>query len=412
MPRLSLSKSVLFFIIIGCYATSLIAQLDSLPDGKVVFLRLDEVTNKYQIYKLNLDGTGLTQLTFEENVNEVPRWSPDGEKIAFVQSTYADQSQVMMMDADGGNVKGISTYWAYVEAPEWSPDGTMLVYLRLGGIYIADTSSINGSMEQLILPYGNNPQWSIDGTKILFNSGYLADSLGISQGNFFSIEIETEEIGQFTINAIDDEEYGHLSPDENNIIFTAGNYTQEVRIFLTDLSVSFIDTLTGSEIDLEPRWSNDGSKIVFMRKVGGYFTIFTMNPDGMDLVKLTDPPAGPHYGDLFPDLYIDTSTISIRSYPISDNPREFFLSQNYPNPFNLKTLIVYQIPVDEWVKLTIHNIAGNEVNRLVDNLKSKGEHSILWDGRNKNGNPIPSGIYFCRIQAGSLSATKKLLLIK
>ncbi len=86
---------------------------------------------------------------------------------------------------------------------------------------------------------------------------------------------------------------------------------------------------------------------------------------------------------------------------------ELFSSYNYPNPFNPSTDIKYSIPKDVNVKITVYNIAGEEVIILVNEYKSAGNYSVKFDGTN-----LASGIYFYRIKAGDFTDTKKMVLIK
>ena len=88
-------------------------------------------------------------------------------------------------------------------------------------------------------------------------------------------------------------------------------------------------------------------------------------------------------------------------------PKEYFLSQNYPNPFNPVTIINYQLPVHGRVSLKVYDMLGREIATLVDEVKSTGSYSVKW-----NAHGTASGVYFYRLQAGSFSTTKKLLLLK
>ena len=91
----------------------------------------------------------------------------------------------------------------------------------------------------------------------------------------------------------------------------------------------------------------------------------------------------------------------------SRRPVSFGLSQNFPNPFNPTTVITYNIPRPSHVRLVIYDILGREVETLVNGDKSTGRYQVTFDGSR-----LPSGVYFYRIQAGSHTATKKLMLIK
>jgi hypothetical protein len=93
-------------------------------------------------------------------------------------------------------------------------------------------------------------------------------------------------------------------------------------------------------------------------------------------------------------------------------PTDFQLSQNYPNPFNASTQITYSLPRTTHVNITVFNVAGQQVTTIVDDLKPAGNHAIVWEGYRDDGNPLSSGIYFYRIQAGNFLATKKMILLK
>jgi hypothetical protein len=87
--------------------------------------------------------------------------------------------------------------------------------------------------------------------------------------------------------------------------------------------------------------------------------------------------------------------------------------ENYPNPFNQQTTISYQLPVCGKVSLIIYDILGKEVRTLVNENKSAGYHSVVWDGKDNLGASVVSGVYFYQLQLdNNLSLTKKLLLIE
>ncbi len=93
-------------------------------------------------------------------------------------------------------------------------------------------------------------------------------------------------------------------------------------------------------------------------------------------------------------------------------PEDLQLLQNYPNPFNPQTLIAYTLPEDSYIKLTIYNVLGQKVKVLVDEYQSAGTKNVIWDGRNKNGERVTSGIYFYKLQAGNFVQTKKMSVVK
>ena len=93
-------------------------------------------------------------------------------------------------------------------------------------------------------------------------------------------------------------------------------------------------------------------------------------------------------------------------------PDQYRLDQNMPNPFNPSTAIGYQLPEAGQVRLAIYNLLGQEVRVLVNERRDAGSFSATWDGTDALGRRVASGIYLYRIQAGSFSATKRMLLLK
>jgi hypothetical protein len=95
-----------------------------------------------------------------------------------------------------------------------------------------------------------------------------------------------------------------------------------------------------------------------------------------------------------------------------EEPQPTSLIGNSPNPFNPSTRITYQLGQTDHVTLTVHNILGQRVKTLVDGFQNAGVQSAVWDGRNADGSSASSGVYFCRLEAGSIVHTQKILLAK
>ena len=95
-----------------------------------------------------------------------------------------------------------------------------------------------------------------------------------------------------------------------------------------------------------------------------------------------------------------------------DLPEEFALHSAYPNPFNPMTTIEYDLPVESGVTLIIYDILGREVKRLVDTKAPAGFYRAIWDGRNKQGQLVSSGVYIYRIHAGGFTMTNKMIFMR
>jgi hypothetical protein len=90
---------------------------------------------------------------------------------------------------------------------------------------------------------------------------------------------------------------------------------------------------------------------------------------------------------------------------------KYELTQNYPNPFNPSTTIKYSVPSSKFVQhktvyLTIYDILGREIKVLVNKTQKAGNYEVKFDA-----STISSGIYFYKLQVGSFSETKKMVLL-
>ena len=93
-------------------------------------------------------------------------------------------------------------------------------------------------------------------------------------------------------------------------------------------------------------------------------------------------------------------------------PDRFCLYQNFPNPFNLTTFISYNLPRRSNVRIEIFNLLGQRVQTLVDKEKPAGSYTVSWDGNSAKGQPVATGVYLYRLQAGDHVETRKMLLLK
>ncbi|MFQ5629912.1 MAG: T9SS type A sorting domain-containing protein [bacterium] len=93
-------------------------------------------------------------------------------------------------------------------------------------------------------------------------------------------------------------------------------------------------------------------------------------------------------------------------------PQNIVLRQNYPNPFNAGTVIEFILSKRENVEITIYNIYGQEVRRLISQYYEAGTHRTFWNGSDERGNAAPSGFYIYRMRAGQFVQLRKLVLLR
>ncbi|MDZ4121090.1 MAG: T9SS type A sorting domain-containing protein, partial [Candidatus Cloacimonadaceae bacterium] len=93
-------------------------------------------------------------------------------------------------------------------------------------------------------------------------------------------------------------------------------------------------------------------------------------------------------------------------------PPKPILYNNYPNPFNPSTTIEFSIPQTGRVNLSIYNIRGQKVRSLLDGEMVKGQHGVVWNGRDDKNRSVASGVYFIRLNSGGKTSIKKAMLLK
>lgn len=114
-----------------------------------------------------------------------------------------------------------------------------------------------------------------------------------------------------------------------------------------------------------------------------------------------------HRGRLTGEIHFEETTAG----PL---PSRFVLQQNYPNPFNPSTSIRFALPQAEHAILNIYALTGQRVRTLVDGPLAAGKHAVEWDGKDRRGRSVSSGIYLYRLSVdeGRSTATRRMLLIK
>ena len=92
-------------------------------------------------------------------------------------------------------------------------------------------------------------------------------------------------------------------------------------------------------------------------------------------------------------------------------PTDFVLGQNYPNPFNPSTIIPYQIPASDHVRLEVFNLLGQRLATLVDGVRSAGAHMAQWDATDAAGRAVGAGVYIYRLSSGGMTDSRRMVLV-
>jgi Tol biopolymer transport system component len=142
------------------------------PNGQQLAFNAPGVDGRADIWIINADGTGLTNITQTPWGDSRPDFSPNGQKIAY-QSSRTGNPEIWVMSSDGTNPVQVTNHPAADEAPDWSPNGQRLLFQSRrddpqGDIYVVD----NQGVHRLTTSAGRDldPNWSPTGQRIVFDS--------------------------------------------------------------------------------------------------------------------------------------------------------------------------------------------------------------------------------------------------
>jgi len=108
-------------------------------------------------------------------------------------------------------------------------------------------------------------------------------------------------------------------------------------------------------------------------------------------------------------LQCNGSNVKSNSDLLNDS---YKLSQNYPNPLNPSTTIEYSVQVTNNIQIKIYDSSGQLVKTVVNETKTPGEYSVVWDGKDDSGTLVASGAYFYQIQTKYFVSSKKMIFLK
>jgi serine/threonine-protein kinase len=237
------------------------------------------------IYVMQGDGSGVTQLTFGIADDRAPAWSPDGREIAY-QSNDGGDYEIHAISVPGGQDRQITRNECNDYSPVYSPDGRQLVYYSdCDGnreIYVVDVSGSNiRQLTKTDETYNWYPSWSPDGRLIAFSS----NRSGAYQ--IYVMNADGSGLRSLTNGCVP-----FFSPDGSQIVFNQ-YCTDSGNVMLVNADGSEARSLTAAPFDnnRNPNWSADGTKIVFQSEQSGNFEIWIMDADGSNPQQLTNDAA-------------------------------------------------------------------------------------------------------------------------
>jgi len=241
----------------------------------------------WDIFVVNPDGSGLTNLTNTPELNEVsPDWSPDGSKIVFLaDTTFNGDKNIFVMDEDGSNRHQYTNNVQAIGSVVWSPRGNTIAFSSLhegdAEIYMMPATGVYYTRMTDNEAYDSNPIWSPNGQ-------YLMYSHNLDSSNFeiYVMDSDGSDITNVTTNSADD--YPESWSPNNRITFSSNrdgnNEIYSMTAWGTDL-----DNLTNNPApDSDASWSHDGTRIVFVSGRSGRYQLYTMNANGSNQQLLAE----------------------------------------------------------------------------------------------------------------------------
>jgi choice-of-anchor B domain-containing protein len=391
-------------------STNLVAEI-SYPNS--VFSDSGLNTSTVYYYKLssvNSDGeesnfSNEYQIQPAEFVNS----PPNIDTLADIQMNEDSSLGIQLTGVDYGddvNAQNI-TVVAYAEDPAIFP--SLVVNSPSVGQYVLDLTPLENSFGSstvyvTVKDDGGTADGGVDSTRVSFNASVLPindtpGSFAVTGGYLFNA---TDGVGEFLSNNyltvtptneadslrfvwavaedVDGDNIGYRMIGYEDMQFlTMGSYTEE-----TSLSWAIKDLVA----------QTDTVNVA----VGSWSVIAT---DGQSFTTAVSGSLG--------RLTIDARALI---------PDQLELKQNYPNPFTSLTTIEYDVPSPQYVVVRVFNVKGQLVNTLVDEEQGAGYKSIVWDGRNDNGDTVSAGVYFCQMytpanpNGGQFVKTVKMLRLR
>jgi 6-phosphogluconolactonase (cycloisomerase 2 family) len=281
---------------------------------------------------------------------------------------------------DGRHVYGATKYWDMITVFKWNDNADSLQIVQelfddkdgVHGLDGASNLTISPDGEHVYVASGTN------NTVVAFQRNQISGKL---------THLEVKKHGIDSVDFIQDPNAIAISPDGTHVFVTSATHGS-VAIFLRNASTGLL-----TYIEKYSQWWDTG-----MGDLSGAGDV-TVSPDGSHVYV-----AGQD-ADAIVVFQRDVSTTAV--------PHDYALYQNVPNPFNPQTAIFYKLTQPETVQLSIYNLLGQEVRQLQNEELPAGVHSVVWDGTNKSGVAVASGVYIYTLRIGDdFVRSRKMLLLR
>jgi Tol biopolymer transport system component len=246
------------------------------------------------IHTIEPDGTGDVKLLEDRKAQFEPNWSADGSRIVFMRYGGSGFQSIVSTAADGTDLQviaGNTVLPRFSGQPVWSPDASMVAFCAWGHddrqkIFVVGADGTG--LTNISGPGRDDcrPAWSPDGSRIAVDSGSIAS------GDAVIVTMDPDGTDRTTVVGVGDNIWPDWSPEGTQLAFLKSiNHNRD--IFVVDAGGGTPTRLTATPgFEWVPSWAPDGTGIVYCRSRTALSPcdLFTMAPDGTDVVRVTDTP--------------------------------------------------------------------------------------------------------------------------
>ncbi|HEX8456628.1 MAG TPA: DPP IV N-terminal domain-containing protein [Pyrinomonadaceae bacterium] len=288
------------------------------PDGsRLAFVRYDSENQFSTLGTVAADGSGLTLLSsVPGELIDTFSWSPDGSRLVFSSHPYSSEDQnvgdVFVINADGTGRTNLTSGGGFNGYATWSPDGARIAYVRM--VYGAEAqvsaeiriAAADGSgyvqISQAAGEFDSFPRWSPDGEHLAFARDFPDGST-----NLYTARADGTDLRRLTDDPTASDIYHQWSPDGSKLSFTSYRPDEfsKLEVMNADGSgrTTIYQTTSGALLSYSTAWSPDGTRLVF-QACGGQcpnLSIYVIGADGAGLVELVGGVENNYGADWSPD---------------------------------------------------------------------------------------------------------------
>jgi hypothetical protein len=302
----SICAAFLSLMLLGCVSPAAQAAYPG-ANGRIAFVSAGE------IWTINSDGTVPRQVTSPTPPlsDSAPSWSPDGTRIAFARANPCCVARdIFIVNSDGSGERLVRSNGI---SPTWSPDGTEIAYEANDAVWRMNADGTNARLEAVLDGYEwdlEEPAWSPSGDAIAFG---ITSEVPYDDGDGGYYTVTHLDLGIRYLDVPGQFEWDHTSlpggsdpewsPDGTELVYVARQTSHPIDIKARNADGSGAErTIVGGPDDRSPAWSPDGSKVVFHRSTAGAAGLWVVGADGSNPTRILEvgnqpdwQPAHPPY---------------------------------------------------------------------------------------------------------------------